>query len=60
MIAGGRDFPEFVVGATAIAGAITGARHELIAAAGHLVPLDRPAEFQAVLLPFLRRHAPAR
>jgi 3-oxoadipate enol-lactonase len=51
--AGERDMHDFVEGAEAIASAITGARYELIAGAGHLAPLETPEAFRSLLLEFL-------
>ena len=43
--AGERDFPDFIAGAETLAKVIPGARFELIPGAGHLAPLEAPAEF---------------
>jgi 3-oxoadipate enol-lactonase len=47
------DMPDFVEGAEAMASAIPGARHEVIAGAGHLAPLETPEAFRSLLLGFL-------
>jgi pimeloyl-ACP methyl ester carboxylesterase len=50
---GEHDMVDFRDGAAALARAIPGARHEVIAGAGHLAPLERPEEFRSLLLDFL-------
>jgi pimeloyl-ACP methyl ester carboxylesterase len=51
--AGEHDKPEFVDGAEKLAAALPRARHELMADAGHLAPLETPEAFRALLLDFL-------
>jgi 3-oxoadipate enol-lactonase len=51
--AGELDMVDFRDGAEALARTLPRARHETIAGAGHLAPLERPAEFRALLLAFL-------
>ena len=45
--------PDFVQGAEQFAAALPRARHEVIAGAGHLAPLETPEAFRALLLDFL-------
>ncbi len=52
--AGEHDKPDFLEGARALAQAMPRARHELIAGAGHLAPLETPEAFRALLVDFLR------
>ena len=47
------DMPDFHAAAWALAGLLPSARHAVIAEAGHLAPLEQPAEFLALLLDFL-------
>ena len=58
LVAGGQDrlTPPAVL--REMAAQVSGARHEVLADAGHLPPLERPDEFDQLLLPFLR-HARA-
>ncbi len=51
--AGELDMSDFLEGAEAIASVIPGARHEVIAGAGHLAPLETPEAFRSLLLEFL-------
>lgn len=51
--AGEHDKPDFIEGAGKLAHALPRARHELIANAGHLAPLETPDAFRALLLDFL-------
>jgi pimeloyl-ACP methyl ester carboxylesterase len=48
--AGEHDRAEFRAGAERMAAAIPGARHALIAGAGHLAPLEAPEAFRALVL----------
>jgi pimeloyl-ACP methyl ester carboxylesterase len=50
------DMPDFLAAADVMAEAIPNARHELIAHAGHLAPLETPAAFRRLLLDFLAEH----
>jgi len=52
--AGELDKPDFIAGAEALAEALPDGRHATIAGAGHLAPLETPAEFRALVLEFLR------
>jgi len=58
LVAGGQDrlTPPAVL--REMAAQVSGARCEVLADAGHLPPLERPDEFDQLLLPFLR-HARA-
>ncbi len=51
--AGELDMPDFVDGAEVLARTIPGARHSVIAGAGHLAPLETPEAFRELLLQFL-------
>jgi 3-oxoadipate enol-lactonase len=51
--AGDQDKRDFIAGAESLASAIPNARHELIAGAGHLAPLETPVAFRELLLGFL-------
>lgn len=51
--AGEHDMPDFAAGAERLARRIPGARHAVIAGAGHLAPLERPEAFRELLLGFL-------
>jgi 3-oxoadipate enol-lactonase len=53
VIAGDREFPDFVRGAELVAGALPRARHAVIEGAGHLAPLETPEALRALLLEFL-------
>jgi pimeloyl-ACP methyl ester carboxylesterase len=53
---GAHDMPDFLAAADVMADAIPNARHELIAHAGHLAPLETPAAFRRLLLDFLAEH----
>lgn len=55
VVIGELDQPSVNAGATALAEAVAGARVETIPNAAHLPSLERPAEFDAVALPFLER-----
>ena len=50
---GERDMVDFRRGAEVLADALPRARHEVIAGAGHLAPLETPGAFRALLLAFL-------
>lgn len=52
--AGEHDMPDFRASAEAMAATIPGARHAVIAGAGHLAPLETPEAFRALLQEFLR------
>ena len=52
-IAGAEDMPDFVTGADTLARVVPGARHVVVEGAGHLVPLEAPDEFRALLIDFL-------
>jgi 3-oxoadipate enol-lactonase len=52
-IAGAEDMPDFVTGADTLARVVPGARHAVVQGAGHLVPLEAPDEFLALLIDFL-------
>ena len=54
LAAGEHDMSDFRDGAEAMARLIPNSRHEVIAGAGHLAPLERPREFRALLLEFLQ------
>jgi pimeloyl-ACP methyl ester carboxylesterase len=51
--AGEYDMPDFLEGAKLMAGALPNARHEVIAGAGHLAPLETPEAFRGLLLGFM-------
>jgi pimeloyl-ACP methyl ester carboxylesterase len=51
--AGEHDLPDFVHGAEQLARRLPGARHAVLAGAGHLAPLETPEAFRALLLGFL-------
>lgn len=51
--AGEHDKPDFREGAEEMARALPRARHEVIAGAGHLAPLETPDAFRELLLDFL-------
>jgi pimeloyl-ACP methyl ester carboxylesterase len=53
---GAHDMPDFLAAADVMAEAIPNARHELIAHAGHLAPLETPTAFRRLLLDFLAEH----
>jgi pimeloyl-ACP methyl ester carboxylesterase len=57
-VAGDGDMPEFRTAATEIAESVPDGRSAVVQGAGHLAPLEAPAEFQRLLLEFLRS-APA-
>jgi len=52
-IAGADDMPDFVTGADTLARVVPGARHVVVEGAGHLVPLEAPEAFLALLIDFL-------
>jgi pimeloyl-ACP methyl ester carboxylesterase len=52
--AGELDKPDFLAGAELLARTLPGARHAVIAGAGHLAPLETPEAFRALLLELLR------
>lgn len=54
---GEHDLADFRDGAAALAGTLPRSRHEIIAGAGHLAPLETPEEFRRLLLEFLPREA---
>jgi len=56
LMVGEHDIPDFIGAAEAMAKAIPHAHHLLIAAAGHLAPLETPAVFRRLLLDFLAEH----
>jgi 3-oxoadipate enol-lactonase len=58
VVAGARDMADFVESAQLLADVLPAAELVTIDTAGHLVPLDEPAEFRRVLLAFLDRHRP--
>jgi len=51
--AGEAEFVDFQTGAQRLAHAIPRSRHEVIAGAGHLAPLETPERFRDILLAFL-------
>ena len=51
--AGEYDMPDFRDGAGVMAGVLPDARHEVIAGAGHLAPMEVPASFRELVLGFL-------
>jgi pimeloyl-ACP methyl ester carboxylesterase len=51
--AGADDMPDFVAGADTLARVVPGARHVVVDGAGHLVPLEAPDAFRALLIDFL-------
>ena len=53
VIAGAKDFSDFVRGSEVLAGALPQARLVVIDDAGHLAPLETPEAFRALLLDFL-------
>jgi 3-oxoadipate enol-lactonase len=57
VVAGDLDMPDFRRSLRSLASALPRARSALIAGAAHLAPLERPAEFRALLLSFLREVA---
>ncbi|MDQ6822010.1 MAG: alpha/beta hydrolase [Actinomycetota bacterium] len=54
MIAGARDFTDFVQGAELLAGALPRGRLVVIEDAGHLAPIETPERFGKVLRDFLK------
>jgi pimeloyl-ACP methyl ester carboxylesterase len=54
VLAGEHDMVDFRAGAETLARQLASARHAVLAGAGHLAPLERPAELRALLLGFLR------
>jgi 3-oxoadipate enol-lactonase len=54
VVVGDRDQPDFLAIAEHIAATVPDARLEVVAGAGHIVGVDRPAELDALLLDFLR------
>jgi 3-oxoadipate enol-lactonase len=54
VIVGEYDIPDVHAHAGAIEAAVPGARREIVAGAGHLVPLERPDEFNRLVLALLR------
>lgn len=57
IIAGGRDHPEVLRAAEVMAAAIPHAEKVIIPNGAHLPNMEQPAEFNRVVLDFLRRHA---
>ncbi|HEY1778440.1 MAG TPA: alpha/beta fold hydrolase [Solirubrobacteraceae bacterium] len=53
---GEHDMVDFLAAADVMAEVIPDARHELIAGAGHLAPLETPAALRRLLLDFLAEH----
>jgi pimeloyl-ACP methyl ester carboxylesterase len=56
-VAGQMDMSDFIYGAEQIARLVADGEVATIAGAGHLAPLEAPAEFEALLRRFLRAHA---
>jgi pimeloyl-ACP methyl ester carboxylesterase len=54
VIVGDRDVPDILQIVDKLAAEVPGARKEVIAGAGHIVNMEKPAEFDALLLDFLR------
>lgn len=54
VVTGEQDVSAPVARARAMAALIPGARLEILVGAPHMAPLERPAEFNATVLPFLR------
>jgi pimeloyl-ACP methyl ester carboxylesterase len=52
-VAGSEDMPDFVAGADTLARVVPGARHVVVEGAGHLVPMESPDAFRALLIDFL-------
>jgi pimeloyl-ACP methyl ester carboxylesterase len=52
------DMADFRAGAKSMAQAIPGARHAVIAGAGHLAPLEQPEAFRELLLGYLAETVP--
>jgi pimeloyl-ACP methyl ester carboxylesterase len=52
------DMSDFRAGAESMAGDIPGARHAVIAGAGHLAPLEQPEAFRELLLEYLAETVP--
>ncbi len=59
VVTGALDQPSVLAGAAAMAEGIAGAEAVEIAATAHVPSLERQAEFDAAVLPFLHRHASA-
>ena len=57
VVAGEQDMPCFLEMTGTLARGIPGAEHTLIAGAGHMVNLERPAEVNALLADFLTKAA---
>lgn len=57
IIAGGLDHPEILRAAEVMAAAIPNAEKAIIPDCAHLPNMEQPAEFNRVVLDFLRRHA---
>ena len=53
VVAGEHDMPDFLQSAEEMARTIPGARHEVIAGAGHLAPLETPDAFRQLVVEFL-------
>ncbi|HVN69205.1 MAG TPA: alpha/beta fold hydrolase [Candidatus Binatia bacterium] len=56
VVVGERDLPDFLAIADALAAGIPHAKKAVIAGAGHMSNMERPAEFNALLLEFLQAH----
>ncbi len=56
-VAGEADMPDFMAGAKQIAESVPHGEFAVIKEAGHLAPLEAPAEFRELLLGFLRSEA---
>lgn len=56
VLVGESDIPDVHAHAGAIAAGIPGAERDVIPEAGHLIPVERPAEFNRRALEFLRRN----
>jgi pimeloyl-ACP methyl ester carboxylesterase len=57
---GEHDLADFRDGAAALASTLPRSRHEVIAGAGHLAPLETPEEFRRLLLEFVAREGAER
>ena len=53
---GAHDKPDFLQGAEVLARTLPRARHTVVAGAGHLVPLEAPEAFRALVVGFVREH----
>ena len=52
------DLPDFAAGAERVAAQLPGARYVLLDGVGHLVPLEQPDRFVALVLEFLTEVVP--